>query len=218
METNQTPAMLPIFTTEPKAEAGKQVVFFRRKKVAESESYRAVLVPSYKLPSACYIEGEGDETTVQDAEEVFRIALADAFMDSASSILRRFCDEKRDAKQEAKEIPADMLTFSAVVTEMVTQQTSQRLNGDDIAAWYDASTTNKEAISRYGNEEKGKRQQAALRAKFLSLASNNPAIMPDLAVKMLAYISPDDTENSVCKAVAKRLERLSQVSVSADEL
>src|SRR5574341_452614 len=114
METNQTPAMLPIFTTEPKAEAGKQVVFFRRKKVAESESDRAVLVPSYKLPSACYIEGEGDETTVQDAEEVFRIALADAFMDSASSILRRFCDEKRDAKQEAKEIPADMLTFSAV--------------------------------------------------------------------------------------------------------
>lgn len=213
--------MLPIFTSEPAAKAGEQVIHFRRKKVAEAESYRAVCVPSYKLPSASYQEtvkeqDTGEETLqVSDAEEVFAVAIAEAFLAAASSILRKFCDEKG---KDAKEISADLFSFSAVIAEMQVQQTSQRLNAETIAAWYDSSETKAEAMTRYGEDEKGKRKQGALREKYLSLASNNPAIPMDLAVKMLAYISTKDAEYATCKAVCKRLERLTKVTVDSDEL
>ena len=213
METQQG-NVLVIHTSEPKAETGKQVVFFRRKKVSEAESYRAVLVDSYKLPTACYMEGEGEETTVQDAEEVFTAAIAETFLDAAASILKRYCDEN----SKAESIAADLLTFAAVVVEMQAQQTSQRLNGDAIAAWYDGSKTAEDAAKRYAEKKDGAKLAAALREKYLSLASNNPAIQQSLAEKMIAYVNPEDTGHSICKALLKRLEKLSKASVDADEL
>jgi hypothetical protein len=214
MDTPEQQTALEIFSAEPKAEAGKQCISFRRKKVSEADSYRAVLVPSYTgLDCVAYGDGsnEQQETEVQN---IFTAALHSVFLDAASTILRRYCDEKKDAKN----IPADFLSFSAVVSEMAQQQTSQRLNGDAIGAWYDASETCKAATERYGNEEKGKKQQAALREKFLSLASNNPAIPVPLATKMLAYVSTEDAEHPICRAVCKRLEKLMASTPDADEL
>lgn len=224
MDTNQTQqaavpvAMLPIHTMEPKAEADKVLVFFRRKKVAETDMFRGVMVNSYRLPTATYQkDGENDgEVTVTDAEEVFASAISDAFMDAAGSILRRFVEEKESAKGEAKEAPESLFFFSAIITEMQAQQTSQRLNSDAIAAWYDASATATDSATRYGSDEKGKAKVTVLREKYLSLASNNPAIQPSLAVKMMAYINPEDTSVSVAKAVIKRLERLSKLDTADD--
>jgi hypothetical protein len=120
-----------------------------------------------------------------------------------------------------------LLSFNAVVAAMQQAQVSQRLNGDQIAAWYDASKTGADNALRYGSkdaagnvvcDDKAKAKSAALRSKYLSLASNNPAIMPELAVKMLAYINPEDASNLVCKALVRKLDSLSKVSVNAEDL
>jgi len=208
--------LLTIHAGEPKLEAGQQVVFFRRKKVAEADSYRAVCVPAYVAPSAVYQKTvEGNEVEITDAEEVFSVALSECINAAASDILRRYCDDNKAATT----IDASLLTFAAVVTEMQAQQTSQRLNGDAIAAWYDASKTKQDATTRYASKpDTAEKLGLALREKYLSLASNNPNIPPALAVKMLAYISPEDTSSTVCKAIAKKLAKLSEVSMQADDL
>jgi len=217
METPQ--AVVPVVSLtihagEPSLAAGQQVVFFRRKKVAEADMYRAVCVPAYVAPSAVYEEGEGESLTVRDAEEVFSVALSECINDAAGQILRRYCDENKTATT----VPESLLSFASVVTEMQAQQTSQRLNSDAIAAWYDASKTKADATARYAGKDTAEKLMAALREKYLSLASNNPNVQPALATKMLAYINADDTSATVCKAIAKKLAKLAEVSSQSDDL
>lgn len=214
METKQAvPAvLLPILSDETKAVANAEqvVVSFSRKKVAASDAFRAVLVPSYTLPSATYYDAEKQE--VSDAEEVFSAAISDVFMDAAASIFRKYCDEN----PKAVTIAAELLSFSAVVEEMQAQQTSQRLTSDAIKAWYESSKTKVDATTRYAGTEKAADKEKGLQEKYLSLASNNPAILPSLAVKMLAYLSTDDTNHAICKALAKRLAKLSKADTADD--
>lgn len=214
--------MYTILTSEPaKVEANQVVVSFSRKDtkkqpVAEADKYRAVIVPSYKLPTATFqVPAENaEEVQLEDAPQVFNDAIAEVFLSAASSILLDYCK----ANPSAKEISEDALTFAAVVTRMEQSQTSQRLNSEQIATWYDASATKAEAAKRYGDDEKGKSKQAALRTKFLAVASNNSGISPDLAIKMIAYVQEGDTTNATCAAVLKKLERLTKETIDADEL
>lgn len=212
--------LLAIHSTEPvTVTADQQVVEFRRKKVAATDSYRAVAVQSYTLP-----EFDGSDAN----DSVFNLALREVFEAAASDILRAYCDESKAATT----ISSDKLAFSAVVAKMAEQQTSQRLNSDQIKVWYDASKTAADALARYTAvsakklSDKTPAEQVAyavavstqLRDKYLSLASNNPGILPDLAVRMLGYISTEDTAHPVAKAVAKRLSKLQETSVNADDL
>lgn len=214
-------ANLTILTMEPKQiTAGKILVSFSRKStkqnpVEEKDKFRAVERQPYVLP-LIQPQGEIEGKTYDYSAEacnIFRDAVAEAFMAAASQILKDYCD----ANKTATEISEDALSVAAVVAKMADMQTSQRLNGEQITAWYDASKTKTDATGRYGDSEKGKRQQVALREKYISLASNNPGIDAGLAVKMLGYINADDTSSPVAAAVIKRLERLSKVD-TADEL
>lgn len=213
--------MLTILVTEPKEVAvGSILVSYSRKStdknpVAEADKYRAVVVtPAYKLPSAVYQEGEGESLTIKDAEDVFGEAIKEVFMAAASAILLDYCKNN----PSSKEVSEEAFSFSAVLEKMEASQTSQRLNQEQIFAWYDASETKKEANIRYTDSDKGKKQQAGLREKFGAVASNNSGISPELAGKMLGYVSEKDTNNATCIAVCKKLERLTKVTVDADEL
>lgn len=179
-----------------------QVVYFRRKQVATTESYRAVIVPRLNVPAS----------EVDSAWQVLLIeALQDVINSAAADILRSYCD----SNPSVTEIEASRFTFASVVARMAENQTSQRLNGEQIATWYDTSTTALEAATRYKGDEK---KCNLLREKYMSLASNNPSILPDLATKMLAYMSPDDGDSMVARALAKKLERLQSTSVDVSEL
>lgn len=194
--------------------ADMQVVSFSRKAtdkqpVTEPMKFRCVVAPSFSY------------TVVADpkeAETIFADALAEVVNAAASDILKDYCVQNVKDGNYPAEIPDEMLTFSAVLTRMVESQTSERLNGEQIGAWYDASATKEEAATRYGAEASGLKKQAALRTKYLAIASNNPGIDPQLATKMLGYIAEKDTASPVCRAVAKKLERLTKVTVDADEL
>lgn len=212
-----TTQLLKILTSEPRAfTEGMQLVSFRRKDtkkqpVKDSDKYRAVEVPSYKLPRAFRISEEGAE---EQAAEVFQEAIAEAFFAAAGEILRSFCD----SNPTAVEVSVDSFSFASVVAKMQEQQTSQRINSEQIGTWYDSSATAKDAAERYGNDDSGKKKQAALRSKYQSLASNNPGIEIPLAVKMISYVNENDTSNNLCKALLKKLERLTKETIEADEL
>lgn len=196
-----------VLTTEPtEVPALHDVVYFSRKStkqnpVPESESYRAVVVPAYSLP----VLAEG-------TDEVFATAIREAFFAAAGEILKaQFLADKTLA-----EVVEESLTFSAVVEKMQEAQTSKRLNGEQIAAWYDASATSKEAAARYGVDESGIKKQTALRAHFVSLASNNPGILPQLATKMIGYVSTDDVSSTVCQSILKKLAACAKKDTSDD--
>lgn len=201
--------MLTIHSVMPKVSPTESLVYFRRKDtakqpVAETDKFRGVLiVPPYVLPAAS-----------ESLHEVFADAISEAFFASAGDILRNFCDANKDAR----EVSADLFSFSAVVAKMQESQTSQRLNGEQILNWFDGSKTAEDAATRYSHTAaKPDKRFAVLREKYGSLASNNPGgINPQLATKMISYISPDDTDNAVCKALLKKLEKLSVETV--DEL
>lgn len=180
--------------------------------VADADKYRAVLIASYTLPEA--IEQGEKEGEVSTAAEVFQSAIKEAFFAAAGEILLDYVM----ANPAATEIPETFLTFAAVVERMQTTATSQRLNSEQILGWYDSSKTHEDAVARYGNEEKGKKQQAALRSKYGSLASNNSGITKELAVKMIAYVNSEDASNAVCAAMLKRLEKLTKATDTADDL
>jgi hypothetical protein len=202
--------MLKIVNAIPSSiPAGMVLVSFNRKStknspVDDADKFRCAVVPAFDW--SCQFQPT-------EAQYTFKAALEETIMETAGEILK---SHWIDGKPET--IPAEKLTLAAIIGDMQRQQTSQRLNGDTIKAWYDGSQTAKDAASRYGKDENGKKKQAALREKFLSLASNNPAIMPDLATKMLSYVAEQDASNTVCAAVVKRLARLTQVNVSSDDL
>lgn len=205
----ESTAVLQIVTKEPVAvSAGQQVVYFRRKKVAETDSFRGVAVP---IDFQAEIHRDV-EVNHAGHGALFLTAIREAVEAAASDILRSYCDNNKTAAT----IPAAMLTFSAVLDQLQASQTSQRLNGDQIGSWYDGSETAKAAATRYGTDEPGLRKQFTLRSKYISLASNNPAVDVTLATKMLSYLSEADTNSSICKAVASRLERLSKADTSED--
>lgn len=200
---------LSILHTEPsKMEEGKQLIESRRKNVAETLRYRAVFIPA--IAFSAVFEPESIAAAMQGA-------IAAAVEDAAKEILASYTQGTETA-EKATEVPASMFTLENIVARMQEQQTSVRLNGDQIASWYDSSKTKGDAATRYGADEAGTKKQNALREKYKSLASNNPAIDSVLASKMVAYINEEDTEHAVCKAVLKRLERLMQTKVNADEL
>ena len=62
----------------------------------------------------------------------------------------------------------------------------------------------------------GLAKSKALRSKYLSLASGNPNIPADLAVRMLGYISNDDVNHATCKAVSSKLVKLNKTSSAND--
>lgn len=210
--------MLEILKAEPKQEEGKVVISFRRKEtkkqpVAEGDKYRAVVVPEFSLPSATQEDLSTPEApALVPAAEVFQQAIKEAFFSAASDILRSYCDSNKDAK----EVSEETFTFAAIVAEMEKKQTSQRLNGDMIAAAYDGSKTEQDAIGRYGDDANGKKKCAALRSHYLSLASNNPGISPELATKMIAYVNPEDAGNAVFASLLKKLEVLTKRDTSDD--
>lgn len=216
--------MFKILTTEPKeVTAGSALVKFERKStaknpVAETDKYRAVVVPNYTMPSVLVEKSWNTETgefkapVVADA--VFAAAIQEAFFAAAGDILLDYCK----ANPTATEISEDALTFAAVVSKMQEQQTSQRMNQDQIFTWYDSSATKLAAATRYGADAAGVKKQSALRAKYGAVASNNSGIDAALATKMIAYLSADDLSNPTCAAVAKRLERLSKETIGSDDL
>lgn len=228
--------MYQILTTEPASiEAGKTLVYFRRKDTKnktwkDSEKFRGVIVPSYDLPVAYYESTikaevrqdgqEGDTTEVSQAEDVFQDAIKDAFLNAASLILKEYVDAATPDFQG--EISEALLDFSAVLQRMQKEQTSQRLNQGMIQEAYDGSKTAEAAIKRYGSDSAGNKKQTALRSHYLSLASNNSGIQPQLAEKMIAYIEADDlsdssnNRSSIFAALIKKLEILSKRDTSDD--
>jgi hypothetical protein len=212
---------IAILHSEPKAVTpGKMLVVAARKTtklnpVPDNQKYRAVEIAPFITPLLVNPgEAEGAKYDYQEnALSLFRQAIAEAFLAAAVEILKEYTT----ANPDAKEMSEDALSVSAIVTKMEGMQTSQRLDGDQITAWYDASKTKSDAAGRYTESEKGKKQQAALREKFISLASNNPGIDPALATKMLGYLNADDTSSPVCAAIAKKLDRISK-QATADDL
>lgn len=231
--------MYQILTQEPASiDAKSTLVFFRRKDTKnktwkESEKFRGVIVPSYTLPIAYHeqkeqvlseatqdkgSEVEEEKTTISQAEDVFQDAIKDAFLNAASLILKEYVD----SMQSATVIDEEMVSFTAVLERMQKESTSQRLNQTMIEAAYVGSKTAAAAITRYGSDTAGNKKSAALRSHYLSLASNNSGIMPDLASKMIAYIEADDlndntsNRSSIFAALIKKLEVLSKRDTSDD--
>jgi hypothetical protein len=203
---------LQIHTTEPTAPKGKQVISYSRKStkqnpVADADKFRAVVADTFPTLRIYNVEGSDD---VQP-QDVFKAALDKVIAEAAGDVLQNFVL----ANPAATEIPADLLTFSAVVAQMQDDQTSGRLNGDSIAAWYDSTTMTAEATTRYNGDAA---KAGTLRSKYVSLASNNAGINPDLAAKMLTYLEKQDTSSTVAKAVTARLARLMQVKSTGDDL
>lgn len=198
---------LKILTSLPlDVPAGMNFVTFSRKStkdnpVEEKDKFRAVMVPDYTLPKL-------EEGT----DAIFGRAISDAFYNAAGEILRAYVESNKDAT----EINGALLAFSAVVAKMQEQVTSKRMNGAQIKEWYEQSQTSKDSAARYGVDDAGKKKQEALKAHYISLASNNPGIQPSLAVKMLGYISEQDTGHAVTKQVAEKLAALSKKDTSDD--
>lgn len=196
-----------ILTSEPKEtkQEGKTLVFFRRKKVPENKLYRAAFVPAFDLPAS-----------VKALEGVFSVAMLDVISSAAGRILRKY----EEANSTSTTIPCSLFRMDAITAEIEAAQVSERLDGASIAAWYDASATKKERDAAYlaADAKTGEAKGKMLREKFLSLASNNPGILPGLAEKMLGYIASTDVDSPVCAAVVKRLDRIKQTAVSSDEL
>lgn len=220
--------MYQILTTEPASiEAGKTLVYFRRKDTKnktwkEDEKFRGVIVPSYKLPVAYHEEvmkeataDQPEETAVSQAEDVFQDAIKDAFLNAASLILKEYID----VFDKDIQLDEEALSFTSVLERMQKEQTSQRLNQTMIQTAYDGSKTSLAAVVRYKGDTK---KQTALRSHYLSLASNNSGIQPQLAEKMIAYIEADDlsdssnNRSSIFAALIKKLEILSKRDTSDD--
>lgn len=205
-----TPVLADILTAKPtEQKEGKQIVFFQRKKVPADQLQRAVYVPAWEVPEE-----------VSKLSETFAAALQTVISKAAGNILRRYIDEsiKLDdagkVKEEAKSIDVSLLTFDKVVAEMAAAQQSEKLESDAIKAWYDASKTKVNRDAAYKDEKKS----AKIRDVFLSLASNNPGIIPSLAERMIGYIDESDLDSVTCQAIVKRLARIKQTAVSSDEL
>lgn len=221
--------MYQILTQEPTTLPEKStLVFFRRKDTKnktwkENEKFRGVIVPSYTLPIAYHestkqVEGSDEQQTeVSQAEDVFQDAIKDAFLNAASLILKEYVDSSEDVTTGIDE---ELLSFEAVLARMQKEQTSQRLNQAMIQEAYDGSKTATASIERYGKG--GEKKVAALRSHYLSLASNNSGIQPQLAEKMIAYIEADDlsdstnARSSIFSALIKKLEILSKRDTSDD--
>lgn len=198
-----------ILTTEPTTELaqGISLVSFTRKStkknpVADADKYRAIEVPAFTMP-----------TLAEGTDNVFAVAIREAFDNAAGEILRDYVDSNKGAT----EVDVSLFTFAAVVAKMQAQATSQRLNQETIAAWYDSSETAKDAAKRYEGATMEKKT-AALKSHYLSLASNNPGISPELATKMISYINANDVTNATAKVVLQRLEKLSKKVDTSEEL
>jgi len=203
---------LKIYTLEPTAVKGQQVIYYSRKStvknpVAESDKFRAVVAASFPTLRIYDVDGSDD---VQP-QDVFKAALDDVLATVAGEILLDFVK----GNPTATAIPADLLTFTAVAARLATNQTSQRLNGETIAAWYDSTTMQQAATTRYAGDAA---KAGKLREKYISLASNNAGISSDLASKMLTYLEGQDVSSVVAKAVLARLAKLMQTVASADDL
>lgn len=204
------PTMLQILTAEPKEILPTQaLVYFERKNtdknpVSESEKYRGVLVtPPYVLPGAS-----------ESLHEVFADAISEAFYDAAGKVLKEYIETHAE-KYAVKEVSSALFTFENIITKMQQAQTSTKYTGEQIGAWFDASKTAEDATKKYGSKEDKKYQN--LRAKYQTLASNNPTgISPNAARIMLASFNTEEVNHPVVKMMAKKLERLSKET--ADEL
>lgn len=184
---------------------GQQLVWFQRKKVPADQLQRAVYVPAWNVPAE-----------VTALNETFAAALNTVIAKAAGNILRRYVDESKAAEgsKEATTIDVSLLTFEKVVEEMAASQQSERLDSATIEKWYDGSATKKARDEAYKDEKKSKK----LRDVFLSLASNNPGIIPSLAERMISYMVESDLDSVVAQAIVKRLARIKQTAVSSDEL
>lgn len=202
--------MLQIFNEEPKEILPTQaLVYFERKNteknpVKDEEKYRAVLVtPPYVLPAAS-----------ESLHEAFADAIQEAFYDAAGKVLKQYVENHAE-KYNVKQVSSDLFTFDKIVAKMQEAQTSTKYTGEQIGAWFDASKTAEDATKKYGSKEDKKYQN--LRAKYQTLASNNPSgISPNAARIMLASINTDEVNHPVVKMMSKKLERLSKET--ADEL
>jgi len=207
-----------VLTDAPdKVPSGFQCITFNRKSTAknpveESDKSRSVIVPAFPTIRAYNVDA-GDDC---EPQQVWKDAIMALLTDHAKSIFLAWFVEN----QNATTIPTDLLSFEAVVNAMQQAATSQRLNGDMIAEWYDASKTAADALARYtAQDSKSAEEKAAkLRKVFCSLATNNPGIPQTLAVKMISYVNPADTENELCKRILQKLEVLSRDKVNADDL
>lgn len=200
-----------ILTEAPKQiETGKQLVEYHRKStsknpVPEADKYRAAIVPAF--PTFAVVNKVDD--TDAEPQQVFRDAVSEVVNKAAGDILRDFIAGNKDAK----EIDLSLLEFSAVVSRMAANQTSDKMNGKMIGDWYDSSTMPAEAAERYSNDAS---KVAKLRQAFCSLASNNSGLAPTLALKMLTYMERQDLANPVAKAISMRLDRISKQDTSDD--
>lgn len=175
-----------------------------KRKVEDADKYRAVMLPKFQQHE--------ELKEVDGVRAVFQTAIYEAMEVAARKLLGNFCK----ANMKATEVPASVFDLSNILVAMEEQQTSARLSGDTIAAWYDTSETGKKNATRYGDDEKGKEKAAKLRSKYLSLASNNPAISPELAGRMLAYLEDADSKHTMYAAIAKILQKKSQDNLGDD--
>lgn len=195
---DQAPATVP---------AGAMLVSFRRKDtrknpVPEAEKFRCVVVPALDWSITAQPE---------NATGIFAAAIAEQIDSAASAVLL----DAWIAGGKAQTVPVGLFTLSALLAKMEQVQSAVRLDGDDIIAWYDASATKHAAVERYRDRPENVKK---LGAKLRGLASNNPAISPELATKLISFFADADLQHPICKNLLRRLERLSKPQDTADDL
>lgn len=201
-----------ITTTPQQAAKGQHHVALERKStkanpVAESERCRYTLIPSFPSFTVC----NSSDNTDLDNQQVFRTIVADALGDAAKSILKDYFLQNKTAAT----IPAEVISFAAIVARIEQdQQTSERLNSEQIVAWYDASTIPAKAAERYQGDAA---KVARMKAAFASVASNNSGITAKNAATMLTMMEAEvsgDAVSTVAAAVASRLSAISKRDTS----
>lgn len=184
---------------------GCNLIFFKRKDtkknpVAEADKFRGIEVPQFDFG-----------TEVAGLPEVFRTAIVESVQGAAGEMLRIALAEK--PTQEV--FDTENFTLPKIIEKMAELQASQRLNGEQIGNWFDASLTKDFCIENYKGDAA---KLAKVKEKYSALASNNPAIKPTEVTKLLSFIQEGDLQHPVCKGIVKRLERLQNEQIKDDEL
>ena len=140
--------------------------------------YRNICIPEFSFPDV--------------PKELVRIVIA-KFNDLAKD---RFEDAMLESNRSAVSLPLEMFSKASLLQYFSTVSVSQRLTGEMVAAWFDASATAKKIAAKAPEKMK------AYRDLFIKTASPNHGINPNTCTALLATMEEADAEGGIGETLA----------------
>lgn len=180
---------------------GEVMVSCKWKETANQQrKERAILVPM-------------ECVSAPEVPEAFRALVECALSESASSVLKTYCDQE----ENSYEVNAELFTRPNL-TEAFMQRGEVWLSKQELELGFTASATWKRITSRqeFQNNTAYKAAAEQFKAAILKLTGKAVQMKKEQCEAILAKLSPEDLETNFGNFVVKRLTQLSRKQISEE--